>query len=71
MARLNSEYQDKYGYIFLICATGKTAVEMLTALNHRIENDHETEIQIAAGEQAKIIKLRLLKLISSPNSSKL
>jgi len=49
--------------VFLICATGKTAAEMLSALQQRIVNDAHTELLIAAGEQAKICSLRLVKLV--------
>eukprot|EP01040_Poterioochromonas_malhamensis_P017395 gene17395-19974_t len=48
---LNNEYEYRNGFIFIICATGKSAVEMLTALKARVNNDSETEIQNAAGEQ--------------------
>eukprot|EP01040_Poterioochromonas_malhamensis_P006780 gene6780-7306_t len=62
---LNNEYEYRNGFIFIICATGKSAVEMLTALKARVNNDSETEIQNAAGEQAKIIRLRLIKMLQS------
>jgi 2-oxo-4-hydroxy-4-carboxy-5-ureidoimidazoline decarboxylase len=65
LQQLNEEYFAKNGFIFLICATGKSADEMLAALRLRLANDRETEIQIAAGEQNKITKLRLVKLLQS------
>jgi 2-oxo-4-hydroxy-4-carboxy-5-ureidoimidazoline decarboxylase len=59
LAELNREYQRKFGYIFIVCATGKTAEDMLLLLKARLQNDAETEIHIAAEEQAKITELRL------------
>jgi 2-oxo-4-hydroxy-4-carboxy-5-ureidoimidazoline decarboxylase len=55
----NSLYEARFGYIFIVCATGKTAEEMLESLNRRLDNDPETEIKLAAGEQMKIIRIRL------------
>ncbi|MEP7264855.1 MAG: 2-oxo-4-hydroxy-4-carboxy-5-ureidoimidazoline decarboxylase [Bacteroidota bacterium] len=62
LQRMNEKYQKKYGYIFIICATGKSAGEMLSALKERMENNPEREIRIAAEEQHKIIHLRIEKL---------
>jgi allantoicase len=61
----NRSYSEKFGYIFLICATGKTSDEILQALRKRLPNDPETELRIAAEEQQKITRLRLEKLIAS------
>jgi 2-oxo-4-hydroxy-4-carboxy-5-ureidoimidazoline decarboxylase len=58
----NREYVAKFGYIFIVCATGKSAPEMLAILQSRLHNDRETELRIAAAEQAKITRLRLEKL---------
>lgn len=58
----NREYFDRFGFIFIVCATGKTAPEMLALLRARLPNDRATELSIAASEQAKITKLRLEKL---------
>ncbi len=58
----NERYQAKFGYIFIVCATGRSAIEMLAMLRERLKNDPATEIQIAAVEQAKITELRLLQL---------
>lgn len=60
--RANNAYFDKFGFIFIICATGKSADEMLEALLQRLPNDRAAELKIAAGEQAKITQLRLQKL---------
>lgn len=64
LAEGNRLYEEKFGYIFIVCATGKSAEEMLTLLRDRLTNDPEKEIKIAAGEQNKITKLRLQKLIA-------
>lgn len=63
LARLNREYQERFGFIFIICATGKSAGEMLTRLEERIQNRPEDEIRLASEEQRKIVHLRLDKLI--------
>lgn len=62
LARLNHEYENKFGYIFIVCATGKSATEMLDILKSRIGNNGEAEIKIAAEEQRKITRIRLEKL---------
>lgn len=64
LAKGNNEYEQKFGYIFIVCATGKTADEMLALLNNRIGNDAETELKIAMAEQNKITKIRLEKLVA-------
>ncbi|MCY7290863.1 MAG: 2-oxo-4-hydroxy-4-carboxy-5-ureidoimidazoline decarboxylase [Ferruginibacter sp.] len=62
LANANSEYEEKFGFIFIVCATGKTAEEMLRLLNDRLQNNKREEINIAMGEQNKITFLRLKKL---------
>jgi len=59
----NRLYEEKFGYIFIVCATGKPAEEMLAILRSRLPNDPAREIQEAADEQNKITKLRLEKLL--------
>jgi 2-oxo-4-hydroxy-4-carboxy-5-ureidoimidazoline decarboxylase len=59
LAEGNQQYADKFGYIFIVCATGKSADEMLALLRERLRNDPATEIRLAAEEQAKITDLRL------------
>jgi len=66
LATLNEAYEQKFGFIFIICATGKSSGEMLAALRQRLQHDPETELPIAAAEQSKITALRLKKLLSSP-----
>lgn len=63
LAEYNQQYFEKFGFIFIVCATGKSADEMLTLLKQRIHHDPETELRIAAAEQRKITRLRLEKLI--------
>jgi 2-oxo-4-hydroxy-4-carboxy-5-ureidoimidazoline decarboxylase len=65
LAAGNTEYERKFGYIFIVCATGKTADEMLALLQARLPNEPEDEIVIAAGEQDKITRIRLEKLIAA------
>lgn len=64
LAEGNRLYERKFGHIFIVCATGKSAEEMLAILQSRLPNPPEVEIRIAAGEQAKITRLRLEKLLS-------
>ena len=66
LAALNWAYEQKFGFIFIICATGKKSEEMLESLKKRLENDAETELPIAAAEQSKITELRLKKLTTNP-----
>lgn len=63
LARLNHEYEAKFGFIFIVCATGKSAAEMLAVLRDRMPNEIDAELLIAADEQAKITELRLKKLV--------
>lgn len=63
LAEANDEYEQKFGYIFIVCATGKTASEMLELLEERLDNEPDEEIEIAACEQAEITRLRLEKLL--------
>lgn len=62
LAAGNDAYVEKFGYIFIVCATGKTAEEMLSLLKSRLDNKPDDEIRIAAEEQLKITQLRLRKL---------
>jgi len=64
LSKLNREYADRFGRVFLVCATGRSAAEMLALGRKRLENDAETELAIAAEEQRKITRLRLEKLLS-------
>ncbi|HEU4927097.1 MAG TPA: 2-oxo-4-hydroxy-4-carboxy-5-ureidoimidazoline decarboxylase [Vicinamibacterales bacterium] len=62
LAAANRTYEEKFGYIFIVCATGKSAGEMLALLRARLLNDPATEIRVAAEEQGKITQLRLQRL---------
>ena len=63
LAAANKKYEEKFGYIFIVCATGKSGEEMLSLLLTRLQNSPEVEIEIAADEQNKITKIRLEKLL--------
>lgn len=65
IAEGNRLYEYRFGFIFIICASGKSAPEILRALNERLENDTETELRCAAEEQRKITQLRLAKLLEA------
>ena len=61
----NEQYLAKFGYIYIVCATGKSGEEMLGILNARLPNNAEDELRIAATEQSKITRLRLAKLVTT------
>ena len=63
LANANREYERKFGFIFIVCATGRSAGEMLNLLEARINNDKCVEISNAAEEQRKIFQIRLGKLL--------
>ena len=67
LADANSFYEQKNGFIFIVCATGKSATEMLRLLDDRLQNNPEEEMNIAMGEQHKITIIRLKKLIDGGN----
>jgi 2-oxo-4-hydroxy-4-carboxy-5-ureidoimidazoline decarboxylase len=60
----NRKYEERFGYIYIVCATGKTAREMLEIVKERLNNDPEKELHIAAGEQNKITHLRIDKIFA-------
>lgn len=64
LAERNREYEKRFGFIFIVCASGKSPDEMLAILKSRIDNDPRTELSIAAEEQRKITRLRLEKLLN-------
>lgn len=55
----NLAYEERFGFVFLVCATGKSASEMLASLTERLGHDRATELRIAADEHEKITRLRL------------
>ena len=61
---MNQKYEKRFGYIFIVYATGKSAEEMLEIVELRLKNNPYDEIKIAASEQNRITKLRLKKLLS-------
>ena len=65
LARGNRQYEERFGYIFIVCASGKTAEEMLELLMQRLGNDADAEIKLAAGEQMKITRIRLERIATS------
>jgi OHCU decarboxylase len=65
LAEGNMEYEQRFGFIYIVCATGKTSAEMLAILRRRLRNDPENELRIAAVEQSKITRLRLEKLLNN------
>lgn len=63
LAQGNRAYEARFGYVFIVCATGKRAGEMLAILESRLPNDPDLELEVAAVEQMKITRLRLDKLL--------
>lgn len=63
LAAANREYERRFGFIFIVCATGKTTEEMLSLLRERLKNDADRELHVAAEEQRRITNLRLKKLL--------
>jgi OHCU decarboxylase len=61
--RANRLYEERFGHIFLVCATGKDAVEILALLRERLRNFPEVELSVAAREQRAITRLRLERLL--------
>jgi 2-oxo-4-hydroxy-4-carboxy-5-ureidoimidazoline decarboxylase len=65
LAAANAAYEQKFGRIFIVCATGKTAAEMLTILRTRLANDPHTELLEASEQQRRITQLRLRKWLAN------
>jgi OHCU decarboxylase len=63
LERMNADYEQRFGFIFIVCATGKAPGEMLALLERRLTNRPESELPLAAEEQRKITALRLAKLV--------
>lgn len=63
LAAGNAEYEERFGHVFLLCATGKSGDEMLRELLRRLNQDAQSELLTAAAEQAKITQIRLTKLV--------
>ncbi len=69
MARSNHAYFEKFGYIYIVCATGKSAEGMLAILNQRLQNDVTSELSVAAEQQRLITRIRLDKLLAGEQRS--
>lgn len=69
LAEANRLYEQRYGRIFIVCATGKSAAEILEILRRRLQNDDATELRVAAEEQRQIIRIRLKKWLAFPGGS--
>ena len=63
LARLNHDYETRFGFIYIVCATGRSAGELLDLARSRMQNDRDAELRVAAEEQRKITRLRLEKLL--------
>ena len=66
LAEANRAYEQRFGYIFIVCAAGRTAEEILATAEERLNNDPDRELGVAAGEQRHITRLRLSKLLATP-----
>ena len=64
LAEANQQYEKRFGYIFIVCATGKSAAEMLDILRQRLQNDAETELLDSAEQQRQITHIRLKKWLA-------
>lgn len=69
LSRANQEYEERFGYIFIVCAAGRSAEEMLDLCRRRLHNDFSEELKMAAEEQRKITRLRLEKRLLGPPSA--
>jgi 5-hydroxyisourate hydrolase/2-oxo-4-hydroxy-4-carboxy-5-ureidoimidazoline decarboxylase len=69
LAKANTDYENKFGFIFIVCATGKSAPEMLQLLLDRLKNPAKEELHIAMGEQQKITIIRFKKLLTNADFS--
>ncbi|MGU3654749.1 2-oxo-4-hydroxy-4-carboxy-5-ureidoimidazoline decarboxylase [Mycolicibacterium sp. A43C] len=66
LAQKNREYEQRFGYVYLVCASGRSAEELLDILTDRLANDPDTERRVMRNELAKINRLRLERLLSEP-----
>ena len=64
----NRAYYEKFGYIYIVCATGKSAEEMLALLEQRVQNDSVSELPVAADQQRLITRIRLEKLFAGEHA---
>ena len=59
----NLDYEERFGHVFLVCATGRTPLQILEALTERLDNDERTEQDVVRRELAAIVRLRLAKVL--------
>ena len=71
LARANQEHERKFGYIYIVCAIGKSADEMLEIARKRLNNDADKELRVSADEQRKITRLRLERLLGGDDQEKI
>jgi 2-oxo-4-hydroxy-4-carboxy-5-ureidoimidazoline decarboxylase len=64
MVEGNLAYEERFGHVFLICATGRSAAELLAELRARLDHDVETERRVVRTELSKIVDLRLVRLVT-------
>ena len=64
LAKANAEYEQKFGWIYIVCASGKSPEEMLAMCQARMANDPDAELKVAAQEQLRITRLRIEKLLT-------
>jgi 2-oxo-4-hydroxy-4-carboxy-5-ureidoimidazoline decarboxylase len=69
LAAGNRAYEDKFGHVYLVCASGRSAAELLEVLTERLTNDAGTERRVTRVELGKINRLRLSRLLSEPEKS--
>lgn len=65
LAEGNAEYEKRFGFTYIVCATGKSAQEMLEILQRRLGSNRETELREAAEQQRQILQIRLGKWLAS------
>lgn len=70
LAEKNHDYEDRFGYVYLVCASGRSAGELLAILTERLDNDPETERRVMRNELAKINRLRLQRLLAEPEEGR-
>jgi 2-oxo-4-hydroxy-4-carboxy-5-ureidoimidazoline decarboxylase len=64
LERLNREYEARFGHMFIVCASGRTADEILALLERRLGNNPDDELRVASEEQRQITQLRLARLLA-------
>lgn len=68
IAEGNARYERRFGHVYLVCATGRSAPELLAILRDRLDNDPATEQQVTRGELIKINRIRLARMLAEPAS---